>query len=733
MKKEIPLSLWLVLAVAVQAQTSLDQLESELSSTTGRSRIGVLVQLTAAYRHDDPQRAVALGAEALELLQSHPDESSKLEILTSMASAYSRSEDSEAALEYGTQAASLARRMARTAEHALALRVLGEAHRRLNRPRHGLRLFDQSIQLFEQIGDESGVAEAAYLAGVAHWTLGNYAASIEYSLRSRQAFAKSGDDLGVGKALNTLGLVHLDLDQREKALGFYTRSLEIHQREGVDRAVARLLNNIGNIYRTSGDLSSALDYYFQSLEVKERLGDTYGIGNTLGNIGVVYMEQGDPQRALGYAERALEAHEELGEFAVVASSLLRIADVYRQLGDLSSALEAIDRSLALAREIGAHSTMRDGSKMLSEVYATQARFEQALDAFQRYEAIDREIHNKKNSEIIAEMQARYEAEEKDREIELWKQKHAVEALELERVKSARTLLIGGFGLAILSLLLIYSRYRWLTEKRLLKEERLRNKERERYIAELTVQKQEVEARNAEMERFAYTASHDLKTPLVTIKGFLGLLEEDVAEANSEQVARSITRIHTAADKMGRLLEELLDLSRVGRLVKPNEAVHLSELASEAARRVAGQIEKQGVSVDIDPAMPVVRGDRERLLEVYQNLIENAVKFMRDRVAGRIEIGGRQVDDKAHCFVRDNGIGIDPAYHQKIFGLFDQLNPNGDGTGLGLALVKRIIEFHGGRISVESEGRGRGSTFTFTLPLMPGDSSERAHEGGMRQT
>ena len=105
----------------------------------------------------------------------------------------------------------------------------------------------------------------------------------------------------------------------------------------------------------------------------------------------------------------------------------------------------------------------------------------------------------------------------------------------------------------------------------------------------------------------------------------------------------------------------------------------------------------------------------RLLEVYQNLVENAVKFMGDQPAPRIEIGAHQNGEEVVCYVQDNGIGIDPRFHEKVFGLFDRLDQQVEGTGIGLALVKRIVEVHGGRIWVESTGEGHGSTFYFSFP------------------
>ena len=233
-------------------------------------------------------------------------------------------------------------------------------------------------------------------------------------------------------------------------------------------------------------------------------------------------------------------------------------------------------------------------------------------------------------------------------------------------------------------------------------------EREKLIAQL-------EAKNAELESFTYTVSHDLKAPLLTINGFLGFLEKDALAGNTERMKADISRITEATDKMHRLLTELLELSRIGRMMNPPEDLLFDEIVHEATNLVRGQLEARHVRVTVGGNLPVVRGDRVRLTEVVQNLLDNAVKFMGDQPEPCIEIG--QIGEEAGnpiFYVRDNGIGIDPSQHERIFGLFNKLDPRVEGTGIGLAIVKRIVEFHGGRIWVESEV-GKGSTFCFTLP------------------
>jgi PAS domain S-box-containing protein len=228
---------------------------------------------------------------------------------------------------------------------------------------------------------------------------------------------------------------------------------------------------------------------------------------------------------------------------------------------------------------------------------------------------------------------------------------------------------------------------------------------------------QLEEKNTELENFTYTVSHDLKAPLITVGGFLGYLEEDVRDGDVERVKQDIERINEAIKKMNRLLNELLELSRIGRMMNSPEDVPFEEIVREALEKVQGQLSSSKIKVKVEENLPVVNGDRIRLVEVVQNLVDNAIKFTGNQPSPQIEIGVRQVGDENVIFVKDNGIGIDSEHHETVFGLFDKLDPNADGTGIGLALVKRIVEVHEGRIWVESE-LGKGATFCFTLPLQP---------------
>jgi signal transduction histidine kinase len=236
----------------------------------------------------------------------------------------------------------------------------------------------------------------------------------------------------------------------------------------------------------------------------------------------------------------------------------------------------------------------------------------------------------------------------------------------------------------------------------------------RDITERKLREQELRQRNEELARFTYTVSHDLKSPLVTIKAFLGYLAQDLAAHDEARVQKDMGYIRNAADKMSVLLDELLELSRIGRKANPPVEATLQEIAGEALALVAGRIAERGVQAQVTDAPVRLRGDRPRLVSVFQNLLDNAVKFMGNQPAPRIEIGAETAGEEIVLYVRDNGLGIEPRHQARLFDLFEKLDPATAGTGMGLALVRRIVEVHGGKIWVESEGAGQGSTFKFTL-------------------
>ena len=243
-------------------------------------------------------------------------------------------------------------------------------------------------------------------------------------------------------------------------------------------------------------------------------------------------------------------------------------------------------------------------------------------------------------------------------------------------------------------------------------------EREKLIAQL-------EAKNADLEVFSYAVSHDLRGPLLTIKGLLKWIERDAKDANFKRLEENMSAIFRAADRMERLTTDLLKLSRVAKLPDKLQEMSFEEIVWEALELLAGKITQSNVKIDIQNGFPKVYASRDKLLTILQNLIENAVKYMGPQTEPRIKIGFRNDGEEVVFFVEDNGIGVDPKNLSKIFGLFVKLDENSEGTGIGLAMLKRILEASHGRIWLESQGIGYGCRFCFTFEnRAPDHLSER---------
>ncbi len=245
-----------------------------------------------------------------------------------------------------------------------------------------------------------------------------------------------------------------------------------------------------------------------------------------------------------------------------------------------------------------------------------------------------------------------------------------------------------------------------------------NLELERRVRDRTTQLEEA---NRELEAFAYSVSHDLRAPLRHASGFLELLEKRAANALDAKGKHYLTSASDAAARMGRLIDDLLSFSRAGRGELARTPVDLAALVRETIRELELETRNRAIRWEVGE-LPVVAGDGPMLRQVLVNLLSNAVKFTRTRASAEIEIGSETGSgDERVVFVRDNGVGFDPKYADKLFGVFQRLHSASEfeGTGVGLANVRRIIARHGGRTWAEG-GVDRGAAFFFSLPrLAPG--------------
>lgn len=229
--------------------------------------------------------------------------------------------------------------------------------------------------------------------------------------------------------------------------------------------------------------------------------------------------------------------------------------------------------------------------------------------------------------------------------------------------------------------------------------------------------------NEELEQFVYTVSHDLKSPLVTSSGFIAIAQRLAARGDFDEAAQKLERVVKANERMSALIDDLLDLSRVGRIDVDVERVALGEVLEELENALEPRLRTAGLELSVSPGLPDVWANQSRVLQVFENLLGNAVKYAAAPAGSRVEIGAREGDEAVHVYVRDDGPGIAPPFHDKVFGLFQRLDTDAEGTGIGLAVVRKVMRFHGGDAWVESEA-GQGATFWLRFPRPPVKGGDR---------
>ena len=228
--------------------------------------------------------------------------------------------------------------------------------------------------------------------------------------------------------------------------------------------------------------------------------------------------------------------------------------------------------------------------------------------------------------------------------------------------------------------------------------------------------EEVRKKNEELENFVHVVSHELKTPIISIQGFSSRLLKKYQERLDEKARTYLEQIQGSARRMGLFVSDLLSLARIGQVVSSFNDVSSFEIVKDVVSRLQPRQKEKEIKLDIVDILPTIWCDRERVGQVFENLLVNAIKFMGDSENPKIEIGYENRGDFHQFYVKDNGIGIDPKCQQRIFDMFQQVKEIDDeeGTGIGLAIVDRIVKSHGGEVWVDSK-KGKGATFYFTLP------------------
>ena len=575
-------------------------------------------------------------------------------------------------------------------------------------PATGEQLIRKAMILAEDLNYKKGIADAFHVQAMLAYYQGQYVDAMEGYLDALHIREVIRDSVGLGRSFQNLGVIFQLLVDFSEARSNFEKARHIRRLIGDEIGELYSTVSLGEVLEAQGEPDSAEQYYREAYRHANRLGSRSGTAFACNYLGSLYLEREVLDSAAHYFEKSHKLYHEMGDLNGSANLSLKLANVDLFWGDYDLAIDKIKRELPVIGELNAIPLARDAYWILSQCYRTKGDFYEADKALQAYVEVNSQLQAAELSQQMSIMGARFEADQKDRELELLKARAENATLYNSLLIGAIVLivLIGGFGFIL-----------------------MQNRSQNRVNQLLVKQKNDMEAKNrelaysnAELADFAHAASHDLKQPVRTISSYAGLLQRrygDQLEGSGQEFLQYI--VHGAAS-MWQLLNDLLDYARFGHQVGIIEEISAEGLLEEVKWQLKEQIRETKAKILIGP-MPRIRGYRSSLFQLFLNLINNAIKF-RGAAHPEVVVGYQQTEGGQHRFmVRDNGIGIDPAYQSQIFQAFKRLNQPDEyqGTGLGLAIVMKAVQQHEGRIWLDSEP-GAGTTFWIEFPVNIGAQS-----------
>lgn len=633
----------------------------------------------------------------LLVLEQSQGKEQQVDLLNEISYAYRRVSP-EKVLEYAQQAAELAQQIQHKKGESIAHKNMGIAYYKMGVHQDTIVWYYQkAIDIAEEIDDYYTQAACNNNIALVYNTIADYHTAIQYYLKGIKIFDENFDEEMrlKGLMLGNVGTSYFRLKEYNKANEYLIRCIQLAERNKIKSLLSMYLDDLGRTYVELNRLEEAEAQFSRGFKIQKQLGDYQSSIQNLHHSIDLHIKQGHFKKAEQAALEAKSIAEERQFPLLKTKSLTYLSTIYLSKKDLPKAIEYGQNALANAKITKNKQSEKEILHILADIYALQNDFKKAYYAHTMTTAISDSIVNAAKTKITAELEASYQNREKERQIKFLNKEKAIQKNQIR--------LLGILMLtAILSLFIIL----YLLGKK---------RKQADIISEKNVELEKYIAYNLQLENFAYIASHDLKTPLRTIVSFTQLLKRKLKNKIDTTEREYLDFIIGSTKEMSYLIEDLLSYSRIQKQELHIEKIDLQTFVEKILGRIDTYIQDKQAIIHLDIAPQYIYSDMLKLQQLLQNLILNAIKFHRPDVLPVVEISCVDKGDAWAFEIRDNGIGIDEHYFDKIFLIFKRLNNKKDyeGSGIGLAICKKIVEQHQGKIYIEST-LGQGSSFFFTI-------------------
>ncbi|HET6541290.1 MAG TPA: ATP-binding protein, partial [Chryseolinea sp.] len=578
-------------------------------------------------------------------------------------------------------------------------------------------LAKEALTISRKINYKKGIGMALKYHALYYWVNGNYEQAMVYAIEMLKVFEGTSDKLGLSQAYNLLGLIYHRSNDLDKAERYYLKALAVRQSAGFKKDVAYSYNSLGALCLNQAKYDEAIAYFHKSLEIRKQINDVEALSQSYGNLAATYLAKKEYAKSLEYFQQVFQLLKNSNNKYRIADNLSALGEVYIHLKNYRLADSCLLKAETLAKGMRHKEVLVDTYGRLRLLENSRSRFKSAMDYSELMHSYKDSIYNEKKVKQIAEVEALYESEKKDRKI------FALEQQErLQNIKE--TYFLMGLFVIVLTFLIIY-----LLQRSHNKKIGSFSKIQKSLILKL----QETDQLKS---KFFANISHEFRTPLSLI---LAPVEEKLLSGNLINADKeSFTLIRRSATRLLSLINQLLDLSKLEagkmelRVQKGNLKTFIAELAA-SFDSLADHREIRFLkcfAADFEESWY----DRDKLEKIINNLLSNAFKFTSPGGTVELTVSTLSGSEELNLRVADTGKGIPPEDLPNIFSPFFQSKYTADdgqpGTGLGLSLVHELVKLYGGSISLESI-LNVGTAFFVTLPITenrfpPSSFSERVH-------
>ncbi|MFQ3598122.1 MAG: tetratricopeptide repeat-containing sensor histidine kinase [Chloroherpetonaceae bacterium] len=559
---------------------------------------------------------------------------------------------------------------------AASLNNIGLIYHAIENYTTALKYYEESLALKRELNDESGIASTLNNIGLIHVLLGEYSKAIECYMQSLKMRNPLREAREIANIQVNIGEVYLALGDTYNALRSFEESLKISREVKDKRREAIALNGIGKVYEATKEYDVSLTYYQESLRNFEEIGLQNSTATTLANIASIYQAKGDYNRAFEYYQQSLDRLQALGDQPAMAQTMVLMGKTLMAQKNYSLAKTFLNQALEAGEKLAMRRVCYEVFEQLALLYEHLKEFELAYRAHQKFHTIKETVFNEEQGKKIAAQRALFENELARQEAERHKQQNLLLTKALDETKRLKAI---------------------------------------------------AEEANAFKTELLGIAAHDLKNPLQSIMGFSQIIQE--SKEDWQKIMFSAKAIEQSTKRMHRLIEDLLNNAKLDKNVielKKSQA-DVAEILRSVVEQNRPSAEKKSQAIELNiNGNSIADIDEERMYEVFDNLISNAIKYspLGKRIVVKSEErkAGTPTGEWQTTLliaIQDEGQGLTEEDKANLFGKFKRLSARPTGgepsIGLGLSIVKHLVELHGGKVWAESEGKGRGTTFFVELP------------------